>query len=436
MPERNLASTIEARMPEGAVRCLRALGEIADARGAVALVVGGVVRDLLLGVPNCDLDVVVSEPAPEFGAAAARALGGEVKAVTRFGTALLVLPGGIKVDLATARSEVYERPGALPTVASGTLADDLLRRDFTLNSLAVVINREGFGTLIDHFGGLQDLERGVLRVLTDRSFEDDPTRILRAVRLSARYGFRLDEHTEDILKRAVTEGCLSTVTGERILNEIVLILREPDPWPSVARLAGWGILAGIDPAWSGDAVEAVFQDVVRAIRPADGESTAPEAEPWIAFLLALLDPVPPDGRKRILDRLAAPRRARDAVRHAGELETLATGRLGEPGEIGRSEVRRLLARFAPEALVVAMAKRPASVVAGRILLFLTDLRHVRTELAGRDIAALGVPQGPVVGRILSALLDARLDGVVSSAADEEALARALARNLDTGNNVC
>jgi tRNA nucleotidyltransferase (CCA-adding enzyme) len=321
-------------------------------------------------------------------------------------------------------------------VAGGTLADDLVRRDFTLNSLAVVINREGFGTLIDHFRGLDDLERGVLRVLTDRSFEDDPTRILRAVRLSARFGFRLDGHTEDLLRRAVSGGSLGTVSGERILNEIVLILKEADPWPSAARLAAWGILTGIDPAWSGAPAESVFQVVARAVRPAEGLPSVPDAEPWIAFFLALLDAAPPDGRQHILDRLAAPRQARDAARHAAELDALAAGRLGEPGEIRRSETRGLLARFVPEALLLAAAKRPASVAADRILLFLTDLRHVRTELTGKDIVALGVPQGPALGRILSALLDARLDGAASSRADEEAMARALARNLDTGNNVC
>lgn len=436
MGERNLASVMEARMPQGAVRCLRALGEVADARGAVALVVGGVVRDLLLGVPNCDLDVVVSEPAPEFGAAAAEALGGEVKAVTRFGTALLLLPGGLKVDLATARSEAYERPGALPTVASGTLADDLRRRDFSLNSLAVVINRDGFGALIDHFGGIQDLERGVLRVLTDRSFEDDPTRILRAVRLAARYGFRLDEHTEGLLRRAVRDGGLATITGERILNEIVLILSERDPWPSVARLAAWGILPCIDAVWQGAPVEAVFRAVAAAVRPDDGRPPAPDAEPWIAYFLALLDPVPPDARPRIMDRLAAPRRLHDAARHAAELDALAAGRLAEPGELRRSDVRRLLARFAPEALVLVMARRPASAAAARIRLFLTDLRHVRTELTGKDIASLGVPQGPAVGRILSALLDARLDGSAAGRQDEEALARELVGNLDKGNKAC
>jgi tRNA nucleotidyltransferase (CCA-adding enzyme) len=127
---------------------------------------------------------------------------------------------------------------------------------------------------------------------------------------------------------------------------------------------------------------------------------------------------------------------RDAVRHATELDALAAGRLGEPGQMKRSDVRKLLARFGPEALVLSMAKRQGSDAAARTLSFLTDLRHVKAEFTGRDVAALGVPQGPAVGRILSALLDARLDGAAGNRADEEALARRLAGNLDTGNNVC
>jgi len=378
----------------------------------------------------------VSEPAAEFGRAAAAALGGAVKAVTRFGTALLVLPGGLKVDLATARSESYERPGALPTVADGTLADDLLRRDFTLNALAVVINARDFGTLVDHHGGLADLERGVLRVLTDRSFEDDPTRVLRAVRLSARLGFTLDGRTEELLVRAVADGCLGTVTGERILNEIVLILSERDPWPPVERLRDWGVLRGIDESWTDTPPRSAFSEISRALRPAAGESAAPDAEPWVAFFASLLTAVPPEGRGRILARLAAPGRARRATRDAAALEELAAGRLAAPDGPRRSEVRRLLAPFSPEALVAAMALRPGSEAGRRIGLFLSELRHVGTCLRGADVEALGVPRGPSVGRVLAALLDARLDGVVTSRTEEEALARRLARDLDTGNNVC
>jgi tRNA nucleotidyltransferase (CCA-adding enzyme) len=436
MAARDLTKEMEALMPDGAVEALRALGRVADRRGSAALVVGGVVRDILLGKAALDLDVVVSEPAPEFGRAAAAELGGAVRAVTRFGTALLVLPGGLKVDLATARSESYERPGALPTVAGGTLADDLLRRDFTLNALAVVINGSGFGTLVDHHGGLADLERGVLRVLTDRSFEDDPTRILRAVRLSARLGFALDGHTEELLVRAVAAGCLSTVTGERILNEIVLILSEEDPWPPAARLHDWGILRAIDAAWTAEPDRGAFSEVSRALRPATGGPGAADAEPWVTYLVSLLAGTAPEDRDRVLARLAAPGWARRAARDATALEGLADGRLGAPGDIRRSEVRRLLAPFAPEALVAAMASRPDAEAGRRIALFLSELRHAVTELRGTDVEALGVPRGPAVGRVLGTILDARLDGEVTSRAEEEALARRLARVLDTGNKAC
>jgi len=430
MPARNLSSVLDARMSADTVRVLRALGETAEARGSNALVVGGVVRDLLLGIPNLDLDVVVDEPAAGFAAQAAARLGGEVRAVTRFGTLVLVVPGAPKVDVATARSETYERPGALPTVARGALADDLLRRDFTVNSLAIVLNPGGFGTLIDHYGGLADLDRGVLRVLTDRSFEDDPTRTLRAVRLSARYGFALEERTEALLRRAVENGCLATVTGERIMNEIVLILEEPDPWPAVERLATWGVLRALDGAWAGAPSEAVFRATAAALRPGAPCAT-PDAEPWIAFFLELVEPVPAGERDRVLDRLAAPRRLRDAVRDAAGLGRLAAGPLGSETEMRRSEIRRLLAACAPESLVHACARSAGGPAAARVALHLSELRHVRTRLSGSDVEALGVPRGPAVGRILAALLDAKLDGLVVSRADEEALARALASEAES-----
>jgi len=436
MPERNLTTVMESRMPAETVRVLRDLGRVADERGAAALVVGGVVRDLLLGVPTGDLDIVVTEPAVDFGRAAAGALGGEVKAVTRFGTALLALPGGVKVDLATARSEVYERPGALPTVSGGTMDDDLLRRDFTLNSLAVAINEGDFGRLIDRFGGLADLERGVLRVLTGRSFEDDPTRTLRAVRLSARYGFRLEDGTRRLLERAVRDGCLATVTGERLLNEIVLILREPAPWPAAERLSAWGILAGIDEAWTGAPSEPVFAELARMLHPESGPALAPDAEPWVAFFAALLDAAPRERRGRVLDRLAAPRRLRDAARQADELDGFSGGRLGAADEMRRSEVRRLLDGFGPDALVLGVARRPGSVAAARIRLFVEDIRHVRAELSGSDVIAMGVAPGPAVGRVLSAVLDAKLDGLARGRAGEESLARESPCHFDTGNKAC
>ena len=229
MQTRNITDLLLARMPRENVEILRRLGELADRRGSAAFVVGGVVRDILRDIHTCDLDVVVDESAVDYAQAAAAELGGTVKTHTRFGTAILVVPPGRKIDLATARSEAYERPGALPVVAAGGIREDLERRDFTINSMAVRINERGFGELLDFHGGRDDLDAGVLRVLTDRSFEDDPTRILRGVRFASRFGFEFEATSERLLRDCVRAGGVATVSGERLMNEIVLILREPTP---------------------------------------------------------------------------------------------------------------------------------------------------------------------------------------------------------------
>lgn len=437
MPERDVTDLLSSGMPEESLALLRTIGEIADATGAGAFVVGGVVRDLLLGTGNYDLDVVVDEAAPAFADRAARSLGGSVKAHTRFGTAILVLPGGRKVDVATARRESYERPGALPTVAAGSILDDLRRRDFTINSMAVRLNASGFGTLIDHFGGEADLDAGVLRVLTDRSFDDDPTRILRGVRFAARFSYRFDEHTEALLREALERDSLSTVSGERIMNEIALILSEGDPWPPVERMIAWGVLPAIHGEWRLDAsLGTAFAEIGHLFAPECAAPGGDEVEPWRLYFATMLLPLPPDARSRVLDRLSAGRRLHDTARHIERFERESAAALESPGEVSRSAVYRALGGLSTEALLVGVATHRSPRVRERIGLFLSDLRSATTSLNGRDLVALGVPEGPRVGEILAELLDARLDGEVTCEREERALAERLSQKLDAGHKSC
>jgi len=433
MHERDVTELLRSRMPPENLRILRALGELADRRGTSAYVVGGVVRDLLLDIPNEDLDVVVEEPAELFASAAAQTLGGSVKAHTRFGTAILVVPDGRKVDLATARSEIYERPGALPLVRPGGIREDLRRRDFTINSMAVRINRSGFGTLFDFFSGTRDLEEGRLRVLTEHSFVDDPTRILRGVRFAARFGFSFDDATERLLKKSIREGGLDTVSGERIMNEIVLILKERRPWPPVGRLIDWSILEAIHSAWKlADDLEHTFAEIERLVPTAVGAGTISADSVWSVYLTAMLEPVRPPSRARILERLRAGRHVLGLAQGLERLEGEALRVLVSEREIRRSEIYRAAQPLAPEVLLVAMATRPGTRVAQRVALFLTELRDTRVAIDGKDLADLGVPEGPRVGEILDALLDARLDGTVASEDEERAFAAELAKELDRG----
>jgi tRNA nucleotidyltransferase (CCA-adding enzyme) len=412
---------------------LRAVGSLAEARRTRAYVVGGLVRDLFLGLRSEDLDIVVEESAVDFAGAVVESLGGAAKAHTRFGTVILVTPSGGKIDLATARSEVYERPGALPSVTAGGILEDLRRRDFTINAMAVLLNPGGFGELLDECGGRQDLRSRVLRVMTERSFEDDPTRILRGVRFAARFGMTFEAETERLLRRAVIERRTDTVSGERLMNELLLILREGDPMRPVDLLISWGILSSIVEEWDLPAGTTVFLarvlEILEDAREGDFRRGADRAS---ALMLALLQPVESVTRDRIMERLSAGRRLRQLTSQLDVMEVALGDALGTADEPARSLIYRLLRRFSPETIAVAQAAAPDPAAARRLELYASELWDARTEIDGAALSAMGLPEGRAVGRILDAVLDARLDGLVSTTEEERALARRLVPTLTRG----
>ncbi|MBN2566033.1 MAG: CCA tRNA nucleotidyltransferase [Candidatus Eisenbacteria bacterium] len=430
MKTESVAQLLTSHVSREGIALLRSLGSLAEARGTRAFVVGGLVRDLFLGLHSEDLDIVVEESAIDFAAATVESLGGAAKAHTRFGTVILVVPSGRKIDLATARSEAYERPGALPSVTAGGIDQDLMRRDFTINAMAVLLNPDGFGLLLDHCGGRRDMRDRVLRVLTNRSFEDDPTRILRGVRFSARFGMEFEDETERLLRRAVAERRTDTVSGERLLNEFLLILREGDPAAPVGLLIEWGILRSIVGGWElePEAPDAL-RDVVAIIEGAPEGDFRSSADRPSALMLSLLAPVSPAIRDAVLERLSAGRKLRELARELGALEDGVLDSLSEPACSANSAVYGLLRGFSPEAIVVAQATRQGSPAAERMALYCSRLWHVGTEINGAMLAGLGVSEGRLVGEILHAILNARLDGEVRTFEEELALARGMAQTL-------
>ena len=434
MAETFLTEAMAARLPPGAVRSLHALGELADRRKTGAYVVGGLVRDLLLDRDTYDLDVVVEEAVESFAQAAAAELDGEIKARSRFGTVLLVLRDGTKLDLATSRSEVYARPGALPDVRFGAIGADLSRRDFTINAMAIRLNAATFGALLDPHGGRDDLEHQVIRVLHEKSFEDDPTRILRAVRFEARLGFTLEDDTRALLLATARAGYLSRVSGERIRNEIELILGEPAPGSSVRVLDDWGILRAVAEGWSlPEQWERICADILELLESPPAPCAVEER--WTALLAAMLLAVGPETRLAVGERLVLGRRALRIVSQLERLETTAGPALASADSLAPSEVRTRLDGFEPEILVLASAVGRGSPLEERIALYLKELRHVRPALTGDDLRQLGIVEGERIGTLLRALLIARLDGVVETRQDELSLARRLARELDdSGGN--
>jgi tRNA nucleotidyltransferase (CCA-adding enzyme) len=342
--------------------------------GMPAYLVGGAVRDLLLGRPRADLDIAVEG---EIGPLA-DSLGGELIEHERFETAAVVVDDH-EIDVARAREETYERPGALPAVRPATIAEDLARRDFTINAMALPL--AGEPKLIDPHGGVADLGTGTLRVLHDLSFQDDPTRALRAARYAARLGLMLEPGTERLLRLAD----MSTVSEDRIVGELARIAAEERPSAALKLIDHWGVLdLGSGPRLAA-ALEKLFQG--------EGESSHAWREFANRDTAILLAVAPGEGPGRLRQR-------------AAKLAHHATP--GSPAEV------QVLARdHVPEVLAIARAAG-----AGWLDDYASRLRHVDLEITGYDLVEAGVPEGPAIGRGLNAALAAKLDGSATNA-DEE-----------------
>lgn len=371
-------------------------------------VVGGAVRDLLLGTEPRELDLVVEGDATAVARRAASRLGGRVVVHERFGTATVTAPGR-SFDLAGARRERYPRPGALPDVELGaTIEDDLARRDFTVNAMAV---RLADGALVAWPGALDDLRARVLRVLHDRSFVDDPTRLLRLVRYAARLGFEIEPGTRALAAAAT----VTTVTVPRLGAELRLLAREPQP-AAVLLLDDLGLGRAV--VHDAFAVDGAVVERALALCPEDGR-------PDLAALAAGCLDVPVGELSLRLDALAVPAGDREAiVEAAGSARGLADA-LADPAVETPSSLWALLRRAHVETIALAGALAdPAGVAAARR--WLDEVRHVRLAITGDDLVAAGI-SGPAVGAGLEAALAARLDGVAAGADEQLAVALRAAR---------
>ncbi|MCA1683157.1 MAG: hypothetical protein LC685_04110 [Actinobacteria bacterium] len=379
--------------------------------------VGGAVRDMLRGDPSVDLDVAVEGEVAEAAGALAERLGGSAVTHDRFGTAT-VRSDHLIVDLAATRREVYSRPGALPTVEPAPLAEDLARRDFTVNAMAIGLSAEDLGRLHDPTGGRADLDAGLIRILDPGSFLDDPTRLLRALRYGSRLGFALERETERLAREAAAAGALATVSGVRVRVELMDLLGEHEAPRSVARLAELGLDRALHPELAADA-ELVAAAKLWALKAG--------ASPALTALAALCTGrlELPSGRQE-LERwiealgLAAP--DRDAVlRAAGHAHPLAKELRAH---LRASELHELLEGEPHEALALALA---LGAPADPVLRYTGGLCSARLEISGDDLLAAGVPESPAVGVALRETLRRKLDGELSGREEELRTALALAR---------
>ena len=390
-----------------------AVAEAVTAAGASGLslyLVGGSVRDLLLERPHLDVDLVVEGDAAALAQRVAAAVGARLVVHRRFGTASLRGPE-IRLDLARARGEHYVRPGALPSVRPSTVAHDLARRDFSVNAMALGLSGEHAGRLLDPHGGRRDLTARRLRILHDRSFQDDATRMLRGLRYEGRLGFRFEAGTRRLLTRDL--AYLGTISGPRLRREILAILAEERPERALVRAQALGVLAAVHPALSFDRRRAVAFAAARRL------PLASLIEVCFCLLTCEATPAAVEG---LVHRLALhgplERALRDALRLRQEMQ-----RLAEPG-LPPSQGVAILKPFSPAAVAAVALLEPRGVIRTRLRRYLERWRYERPLLRGRDLEALGVTPSPVMGQMLARLRVARLDGKARSREDEVEMVRA------------
>ena len=392
------------------MQLLRRAAEESARRGMRLYLVGGAVRDALLGLSVADIDLVNAPGGADFGRELAEALGGEVVASSQFGTHK-IRAGGITFDLVMARTESYARPGALPSVRPGGILDDLARRDFTINAMAVEVRGESWGDLLDDFGGLADLRRGLVRTLHDGSFRDDATRILRAARYAGRYDFRIEESTRRALDRDL--AYLDAISGDRLRHELERVFDEPRAAPILRILRDAGVLRAINPSLGAD--EAALAQI-------DEVAIGPERGPTPVMLSLLVSSLPAEAAPALVRRLNMGADWARVVRDTLALHDIVA-RLQRSG-LRPSEVDDLLRAYDEHALRAGAALASDDLAASWVRRYLDELRHVRPLLDGNDLLALGVARGPKVGELLRTLRCARLDGEVHTREDEVAYARA------------
>jgi tRNA nucleotidyltransferase (CCA-adding enzyme) len=411
-------------LPAKIKQLVAAARETAAQQGVRAYLVGGCVRDMLFGAKNFDLDIAVEGDGIAFAKAFALKMGGKVSPHLRFGTARVSLPGHLKVDIATCRREEYPQPACLPIVRPGNLRDDLWRRDFTLNAMAVSINAGCFGRLVDYFAGCADLRQKRLRALHSRSFFDDPTRILRLARFAGRYGFGIEPATLRQLRQAVNAGMLEATQPQRIREAVILLLQEREPLRAIAQLkqlCGFAFISKKIKSVNSALLSACRRQIAWFCRE---YPTRRKLDNWLVYLMAILDALSYAEAKKTCGKFC--------LRKGEEKRILSAKKISRAFLADLSGVKisaaRIAGRLEPlsyEAIIFLRAKYKNKRLRRAVADFLEVYNGMRLCVGGEDLLALGIAPGPRYQKILALALKAKLNGKVRTKEEELSLIREL-----------
>ena len=396
--------------------------DISSRNNLPAYLVGGFVRDLLLGVKNLDLDFVVEQDAIRLAQDFAQRLNAHLIRHKRFRTATVILRPNFKVDFATARRESYPYPAALPLVTSGSLRDDLFRRDITINAMAISINSKNFGQLIDFFGGKDDLKNKKIRILHSLSFIDDPTRILRMIRFAQRYNFRIEPKTLACLKEALNMRMLDRIQPQRVRNELILLLKEEEPWKQIKRLQRLVGLKFISPHLSLSQNNYILLNAIQSqiSRFKKNYPARRQLDSWLIYFIGIMDALKPNDIKLVCKKFVFPKgdERRMLSFHSSCHKVISS--LGK-NKVSPVKIFNLLEPLTYEVTLLIKAKAKSSNVKRHMENYLKIYNGMRICISGDDLHKLGIKPGPYYEKIFKRVLKARLKGLVRTKEDELAL---------------
>ena len=430
----NVHHLLTKHLPPPLLSLLETVEQIADKVNISVFLVGGFVRDLLLDISNVDLDFVVEGDGIQFGQLLAKELATEWTAHERFGTVSIKLPQALRLphmhhlDVATARTEYYEYPTALPTVERSSIKKDLYRRDFTINALAIRINRSP-GELLDYFGGRRDIKNKVIRVLHSLSFVEDPTRVFRAIRFEQRFGFRISKETESFIQQAQTMELFQRLSSSRLGNELIHMLEEPSPLKGIRRLEEFRLVPFIHPQLHTKShVQKTFKSVETILVWFTVEHPNSPVKQWLLYGLAWFESLGNTELSKTWKRLGFPLGHIKTVGNYVVAQSTLIRTLNRQN-LAPSEAYALLSSWPNEILLFLMAKvqlKPTTLRAmERVREYFTTWQHVSISLTGHDLEDLGLPKGPAYHRVLDATFKAKLDGIVATEEDEYRLVKTL-----------
>jgi tRNA nucleotidyltransferase (CCA-adding enzyme) len=421
---RNVIRFMKERLSAAMIKNLQQIGDVADEIGSGAYVVGGFVRDLFLYRSDEDIDIVIEGDGIAFAKKYAKIVGARLHTHEKFGTAVIIFPDGFKIDVASARMEYYKFPAALPVVERSSIKLDLYRRDFTINTLAIQLNADKFGTLIDFFSARKDIKEKIIRVLHNLSFVEDPTRVFRAIRFEQRFEFTIGKLTAGLITNAISMDFFRELSGKRVFAELRLILQEENPVAAIRRLKDFDLLKLIHPSIK------LEKELMKTLNSAkkvlawhDLLFLEESYKRWVVYFLILIRNCKSQISQKICHRFELTpddEKILCAERFAADRCVFWLERnLSVPDSV----LYRKLAGFKTELILFMMAVTKKQAVKKSISHYFTNLRRTKLSLKGRDLKKMGLKPGPVYRQVLEAVLDARLDGTLKSKKDEIEFAR-------------